>query len=480
MATLLESRPQQHARYEEEDFIVLHDVPVWKEHVNRDGIHFGPRELRQVCDNCNERIEDTGDFSPVVLNHTQEDGSSDPEVVGFAGPFRVGTLGNTKPKAAIFATLRIYHKDADRLRKFPRLSVEYWANEDEPTNGYFDPISLLGAKTPELDLGIHYSRKAGDGMRVLRYSRVTRFEATSPGGSNSFPPAGLGDDDDNKKVAKDDPEDEVVDEEPEKYEHEDEPEEVPQGALSEGDIQQLVAALTPLIDEAVDARIAMMKEPAEDSLGQPGDDEEEEEEDLEDMEDLDAIGDEESAEYDETELNPDDEDDDMADEKTPPVDELDDKKKAVKYAKERDEIKVKYEKEVKARRAAETELTDLKSRVDSIESTGRKAVRYQKLSSLQSEGYVLDPDEEIIEVESFADDQFDKHCDRIVAKYQRVPLGQIPIPPSEKYDGNRKGKAEKYERACEKAKENCLSAAEKGESLDYGRELKRLLEETAA
>jgi len=361
------------------------------------------------------------------------------------------------------------------------LSVEYWADEDSPTDGYFDPISLLGAKTPELDLGIHYSRISENGRRVMRYSKVTRFESTSPGGSNTFPPNTDGDKSKADKKSDADEDDEIVDEdanEPEKYEQEDE--EVPKGALSEGDIQQLVAAMTPLIDEAVDARIAMMSAPKEGDLGQLSDSDPAA--DPEEEIDPDAVDDLDDDRDDEDDTDPfTEEDDDMADENTVPVvDEDDDKKKAVKYAKDNADLRVKYEREVKARRNAETELTALKSRVDSIEASGRKATRYQKLSALQNEGYVLDPDEEIAEVESFADDQFTKHCERIVAKYQRVPLGQLPIPASPKYDGTKQGAADKYEKCVAKAKDNCLAAHQQGKQLDYAAELKRLVEESSA
>ena len=147
-------KPEKSPTVEDGDFVVFSDVPVFKTHTTRDGHEIDERALRKICQRCNDRIRDTGDFSPIVLRHTDDEGERDPEVVGFAGPYRLGTVGRLEPKPAILATLRIFREDAGKVRKYPRLSVEYWASEDDPTNGYFDPISLLGAETPELDLGI--------------------------------------------------------------------------------------------------------------------------------------------------------------------------------------------------------------------------------------------------------------------------------------------------------------------------------------
>lgn len=463
MTALLEPEPKQAHKQHEGDFVVMRDVPVWKEHTNRDGVPFGPRELRQVCDRCNERIEDTGDFCPVVLRHTTDDGDRDPQVIGFAGPFRMGVVGDRKPKAAILATLRIYSEDAEMLRRYPRLSVEYWADEDDPTNGYFDPISLLGAETPELDLGIRYS--AGDhGRRVLRYSKVLRFEATAPGGSNTYVPGGT--DDDKETYSKDDP-----------------------MTLSEQDLAQLTAALQETIQAMVADAVAAAQTqpeelPEEEGLSPYG-------KMCKYMADEDEAGaDEFYGGLDEDGLSSlsgeleSDEDEDRRGQMTAYMarymadDSCDeDKPSPEKYAKlkaDAADYRQKYQKEVTMRRQAETELQDLKSRVGKIEADGKRAVRYQKLTSLQAEGYLVEPDEEIQDVAALTDDAFEKHCDRIVTKYQRVPLDTLPVPASQKYDGrDRKSKSEKY---AKQAAAKVQEARKKGEKLDYATVLNELIE----
>jgi hypothetical protein len=192
--------------YEEGDYVVYEDVPVWCEHYSRlVGKKFGPSELAQVTARCNERITETGDYSPLVLRHTKEAGDNTPPVVGLAGPFKMGRIGNKKPKAAILARMRFRKEDIDQVKRHPRVSVEYWFSPDDPTNGFFDPISLLGAETPELDLGLRYSKEdAHAGEKCIRYHRTVNFgdpaalnradyaADAAPGGANTFIPGQAG------------------------------------------------------------------------------------------------------------------------------------------------------------------------------------------------------------------------------------------------------------------------------------------------
>src|SRR5207247_1502041 len=131
--------------------------------------------MKKICDNCNERISARGAFTPIVVRHTSDDAPNDPEVIGMAGPFRCGKLADGT--SAIFARWRLYREHADKLKKYPRVSVEFWAERKSPSEGYFDPISVLGAETPELDLPLHYAKRGGQQM--------VRYQAACPGGSNT-------------------------------------------------------------------------------------------------------------------------------------------------------------------------------------------------------------------------------------------------------------------------------------------------------
>jgi hypothetical protein len=145
--------------------------------------------LEAVAARNNERYASTGDATPVVLGHTRDgvDEKDQPEVVGFAMNFRVepftvysgpsSGLFDEVPKYAIYADLYIYTDRAEEVeRQYPRRSVELWVRRKE-----IDPISLLGATTPERDLGplVKFSRGSDS---VYRYS-------LSPKGSPSpMPP----------------------------------------------------------------------------------------------------------------------------------------------------------------------------------------------------------------------------------------------------------------------------------------------------
>lgn len=146
-----------------------------------------------------------------------------------------------------------------------------------------------------------------------------------------------------------------------------------------------------------------------------------------------------------------------------------------KYRKRATDLQIKYQKEVTARRKAEDERDQYKSRIDAAESEAVKAVRYQKLSELQASGYVLDPDEEIVEASAMSEEQFQKHTDRIVQRYQRVPTGMmVGIKPSPFTNGT--ASTEKSQKYAKQASENVLAARNKGVKIDYATELNRLVE----
>lgn len=136
------------------------EVAVLDEHdlKDEDGqmiARLSPDKLQRIADNNNKRIKDTGDYCPIVVGHTKDDGEGkvvherdQPEVIGFAGPFTVKKFFKTGKKA-IFAKWRVFKDKIDLLRKFPRRSVELWVSRWE-----IDPISVLGATTPDRDLGL--------------------------------------------------------------------------------------------------------------------------------------------------------------------------------------------------------------------------------------------------------------------------------------------------------------------------------------
>lgn len=161
---------------ESDEYEVYKNVPVFVEHTRtlKSGreLRFGRDELEALAQRSNRRIEETGDFAPVVIGHTNPDPAApDPPKIGWAGPFRLGWLTKDHTKYAVLADFRIEKDKTKMLNKYPRRSAELWA-EDRYEDMYLDPISLLGADTPWSDMGVLYC-KQGDEHREKIYYSIT-------------------------------------------------------------------------------------------------------------------------------------------------------------------------------------------------------------------------------------------------------------------------------------------------------------------
>ena len=170
-----------------EEFRTIPNVPVFAEHETtaKDGrkLRFTATELQAVTERCNRRISETGDYAALVLGHTPDPGDPNgtmPDLVGYAGPFRLGRLGDdgTRGRYAILADFHVYKNEVERVRKHPRRSPELWL-EDRFDDMFLDPIALLAAETPRLDLGMLYSARH-DGRQVEKYTAV------APAAGNCF------------------------------------------------------------------------------------------------------------------------------------------------------------------------------------------------------------------------------------------------------------------------------------------------------
>lgn len=71
------------------------------------------------------------------------------------------------------------------------------------------------------------------------------------------------------------------------------------------------------------------------------------------------------------------------------------------------------------------ENADLKNRLDAVETKHRHTERYHKLSELNRE-YDFPLEEEFGDVKDVPADQFNRHCARIVARYSRRPVNEMP------------------------------------------------------
>ena len=462
MTTLPEARPERAPVQDEGDGLVsLGWRCVFAEHTDREGNRFGKKSMEDIAARCNERITETSDFVPICIGHNGD--GKDPKVVGFAGPFRTGEIGNKKKRTAIYAKWRIFKSDLDEVKRFPRCSVELWTSDKHPTTGVLDPITILGATTPELDIGIHYAKSSGkDGLRCVKYSRDlhwSKYEAVAAGGMNTSVPSL------NLKEKK-------------HYEKE--------GGcmLTPEDIAQIVDALKPAC-KAMIAEMNPAPQVAEEMPDMPQDpgidegianDEAAGEDKPVDEVAADAKLPDDKAvpegagadaapeEVADPKAAPEKPGDKPADDKKP-EDDKDETPKAKLYKKERDEYQVKYQRLAGEHRDLSEKFTALKAEVDSSKAAERKAVRYQKLSDLKNQGYCLEVDEELADTDDLDDAAFSKHTERVVKKYQRIPLDLIPVKEPEKL-GDQHGEVKRrmYEK---KAWEISEDAVKKGKHVPW-------------
>jgi hypothetical protein len=165
-------------------FVIRDDVPILDEHVvtDEDGktlAEIDGGKLALIAHRANRRIAETGDEVPIVIGHTRDDApeSEQPEIVGYASNFRVGNLFRTGRKA-IKATFKFFRDKIGLVRKYPRRSVELWLSD-----WTIDPISLLGATTPERDLGLlKMSKRNGKNQKSVRLrspEKPRKYQAAS-------------------------------------------------------------------------------------------------------------------------------------------------------------------------------------------------------------------------------------------------------------------------------------------------------------
>ena len=150
---------------------------------------YGRDELAEMVEGMNERILDHDEFSPITRGHTSEkkDGQPGerqfPEVLGFAGPYRLGMIGRKKPRYAIFGTEYHLNEHSSELKKRVGRSPEVW-RYSRCRDRFFYPVAALAEEMPRLNLPpAHYARSSSGEVFVQCY------QAVFPGGTNAFVPS---------------------------------------------------------------------------------------------------------------------------------------------------------------------------------------------------------------------------------------------------------------------------------------------------
>jgi hypothetical protein len=186
-------------------FHVVENVPIFCEHttVAKDGrtLVFDYTNLKKVSDCCNRRIQTRGNYATIIIGHSPDPALvragkiKNPPAVGFAGPFRMGLLGFGPDQVwCILARMRFFLHAWAEAQTYPNRSPELWLmpSYDEM---FLDPIALLGAETPRLDLGLLYSAMLhvdGRGSPVLveKYSAASAPSAGSVSVPSHLSPTG--------------------------------------------------------------------------------------------------------------------------------------------------------------------------------------------------------------------------------------------------------------------------------------------------
>lgn len=190
----LQGLPQANVRsagtFSEHEFQNIPNVPVFAEHetIAQDGrkLRFTRNELQAVVERCNRRITESGDYAALSLGHTpspDDPHGQMPDVVGFAGPFRLGQIGQPgqRQRYAILADFHVFREDAAKIKKYPRRSPELWL-EDKYEEMFLDPIALLSSEAPRLDMGMLYSARRHGQL-------IEKYTAVAPAAGNVFIPS---------------------------------------------------------------------------------------------------------------------------------------------------------------------------------------------------------------------------------------------------------------------------------------------------
>lgn len=421
------------------EYVIKSNVALIDEHQpgrDRDGNerpYIGYQELKKVADAGNFRIDDTGDFVPVVVGHTP-DGESDkqPPIVGFAGPFRLAKIGNRQPRWAIVAEKFAIRKEHERLAsEHPRRSVELWFNKTTGLPEMMDPIALLGATTPERALGLKLSAKhAGSDLICERYEmRNAAAEKTGDAGKQCLPQDAGEHTEIDAITAK------VLD------------------VLERTDYVQYVRDLM----KRHAAEVAASLEEGSGELGDRNDPIPGQEADQPEEGDMPATAEKNAA------ANANDQDPagtagDDTNKGAASDAKAKDKAEKENYSKaaaERDEYREKYQKEKREREDLATRLEALESEFGKIKAEKVQVERYNKLRDLVDRGYMLDLDEEVKEVADMGDAECERYMKGLERNARRVPIGHTihdnlePEKFAKSGDTERDGKRAEVRRLCD-------------------------------
>jgi len=395
--------------FDKEAFETLSGIPVFDEHPGAEeelDIDFTPEVLQQIIDACNQRIEDTGDLVPVTDGHTSDNSQDpEPEILGFAENFRLGDLGNTNPRKAIFCDIHVYKDKMERVKQLPRRSIELWQDmvadpivfkEDKKTP--IDSVALLGAERPARDLGLLFKKKS-NAKSKYRYELQERENMDQEAlikacleALQATPQWALLDE---QMKQREEGQEAHEDEDKGKFEH-----------IGFDELVKKIKAENPSYsDEEARATAAKI---GDKKYGVEG------------MAEKSAEARKAKESYSEAHVEEEDEDGDSEHEHEEEHD--DEKLSPAKLRMQRDQMKRKYAK-------LESQYQALATKVEALETEKRIADRKADLLQLEGEGYVFDMAEEVEYVADMEPVRYSKHLAKIRKNYGKAPVG-VNIKPA--------------------------------------------------
>lgn len=444
------------------------NVPILAEHetMTRKGrrLVFGRKELQIVANNCNRRIRETGDYAGIIVGHTPDpsEAACRPQMplVGLVGPFCVGLIRQPSGKAkwSILADLHVQRGKENVVREYPRRSAELWIADDY-ADMYLDPIALLGAEAPRLDMGLLYSAVSHRGGCARE---VEKYSACAPSATSVFiPSANAGGDQKRKHYSAADAASEAAIDTPTTPVKESDtmtPEDVQQivGAIEQLDwVQWVKSQMSANVPPEVNPEVAPPASPMADvPLGPPDA----------------AVPPPPTVDVPPPAAPP------APVPSTPPP-------AAEPDADDREKMAMRYSK-------ASAELAELRGKVANLEAqldaerirNGQeveKRINRERYSALQdcrrTREFELDEEFEQIKYGKASDDQFAAHIDRINKNYREIPIDTtLPTPglPAPRPERERYSKE-----AIDRATEVCKRKSAAGEAYDYKAELEAAAKE---
>lgn len=372
--------------------------------------------LVAICNRCNDRIADTGNFAALSEGHTPtqdqvDAGHKHPELLGYSGPFFIGQVGDKSPRWAIFSDEHYWHDTAPKVARLPTRSVEVWLSP-RMEDRFFDPIAALGTETPKLDIGVRFARLHSGEL-------VERYSATFAGAGNVAAP-GLVQIPKRTERYSTDPEEGTF-------------------MLQPEEIQQVVEALMQtkpfqwLQSQMESSEMAASQDPVVQTPETDGGD-----------------GMPPGAPP-------------PAEPAAPPAVPAEDPNKDPngmgRYSRGNGDLQERYAR-------LERSYEDLQRQVHGEVTARRNAERYSKIQSLSRER-VLDVKEEVDRCSKMSDTDFQTHCAMILKRYEKIPVGcqlpdgHIPRPATEV------AKDQYSKKLNERALEIANAALAKGEHLPY-------------